>query len=360
MVYASTDRNIYYVNINNKNKNCSVYLDIKDSFITVIEWYINDENYKYVMVGTSDGYSYLVDISQSIIIISFDKFSNFVTGILWMKHEPGTFMMFSKGTGRATLWNVSKKSYNSLIKISDSPILRYNYLDETKILLSLLNGEIIIYDVKNSKIDFKLEAGHSETIFHLSFNHNISGQLATCGYDSSIKIWNINENKLIYNMRVDVMTNTEKLAIYCLKWSPSEKELLLSGDEKGELKLWDVSKQKLLSTLKLTNKNEIVYCIDWINRSNENTIAASCSDCIFISRYSLFKLNLLKFIKTSSQVNLIAYDYFSPNIAVGCNDTTIKIYTYMEKNQPPIVLSGHTGKVFGVLYNHKRKKKLLQ
>jgi WD40 repeat protein len=360
LVYASTDKTIYYHTITQKNKLSSISLDIKDSFITALSWYTSDESCKYVLVGTSDGYSYLVDIANTMIIMSFDKFSNFVTGIVWIRHEPGTFMMFSKGTGRATLWNVSKKSYNSLIKISDSPILRYNYLDDTSLLLSLDNGEIIIYNLKINKIIFKLEAGHSETIFNLNFNSLSNGILATCAYDSCIKIWDINDNKLLHNLRVDLATNTEKVGIYSIRWSPKDKELLASRDNKGEIKIWDISKQKLLTSIKLNNKNESIVGIDWILKGGENTIAATCFDSVFICKYNLGKLNLFKTLKAGSAgISLVMFDPFDySNLAVGCGDNNIRIFTINEKSDPPKLLTGHTSKVFSVCY-HPRNKTIL-
>jgi WD40 repeat protein len=184
--------------------------------------------------------------------------------------------------------------------------------------------------------------------------------LATCAYDSCIKVWDINENKLLYNLRVDLSTNVEKVGIYCVKWSPKDKDLLASGDNKGEIKIWDVSKQKLVSSIKLNTKNESVVGIDWIIKQDENTIAATCFDSVFICKYNVGKLNLFKTLKAGTVgISLVMFDPFNnSNLAVGCNDNSVRIFTLNEKNDPPKILSGHTSKVFSVCY-HPRNKTLL-
>jgi WD40 repeat protein len=76
LIYAF-DNTICYYNINSKNKISELEMNEDKNFtITEMSWYNLDENYKYVLVGMNDGQSFLVDVSQSFIIMKFEKYSN--------------------------------------------------------------------------------------------------------------------------------------------------------------------------------------------------------------------------------------------------------------------------------------------
>jgi hypothetical protein len=64
-------------NITIKNKINSVSLDIGNNhIITSMSWYNIDETCKYLLVGTSESYTYLLDMSQGAIINKFDKYGS--------------------------------------------------------------------------------------------------------------------------------------------------------------------------------------------------------------------------------------------------------------------------------------------
>jgi WD40 repeat protein len=346
IAYANTDKTIVHQNITQKGKLSAVTLDIKSgTFITDISWYTCDESYKFVLAGTSDGYSYLLDLTQSIVIMAFEKYGNFITTVVWAKYEPGTFISFSKGSGRIAYWNVSKKSYNRIEKISNNPITRCNRLGDSKVLVTLENGGIVIYDIKDNKVDFTFEPAHSETIFGLSFNPIVKGLLATCAFDNTIKIWNINEDKLTAVLKADT-----PVGFYCVRWNPRDKDSITSGDAKGDVKIWDIVKQKVIASIKLGDN---VQSIDWIC-SDESRILATSVDTVTIIKFALGKLTVVKQYKIKEGVNMARFDPQMVSFAIGCNDSTIKVYS-IEKTEPVKVLTGHSKKVFGLSYNPKRQ-----
>lgn len=63
--------------IANKKQTLSIQLDIGNNHtISSLSWYIIDENYKYVVAGSSEGYTYLMDMSEGNIISKFDKYGS--------------------------------------------------------------------------------------------------------------------------------------------------------------------------------------------------------------------------------------------------------------------------------------------
>lgn len=328
-----------------------------------LNWYTIDENYKYVLVGISNGHTILVDILQSIIIMKFEKFGTLTTNLIWLKNEPGTFISFSKGLGRAAFWNVSKKNYNEIVKFTDGSVIGCVVMpDPNKLLISVDNGSVIIYDLKFRKTVFELPPAHSETIFDLKYNPLNYGIFATGSYDSCIKIWDINKNKIISNLRVDHIASIqekkkleepERVTIYSLKWSVNDKNLLASGDSKGHVRIWDISKNKMQTNIKLSSALEPhIIGIDW---ENGNNILASCLDSVYILKYENQKLSIYKTFKVGNNTFQVKFNpYDTSSFAVGCQDNTIKIYT--DVNDKPLkTLTGHTKKVFGLAYNSRKK-----
>lgn len=374
--------------VNQKNKLANVSLEINDgSTISDLNWYTSDENYKYVLIGTNSGQVILVDLGQSVTVMSFEKHGSGITTCLWVKDEPGTFITVGKNSGRITFWNVSKKSYNNIVKASDSSIKNMIMLsDSSKLLLTIDNGAVVIFDLRLKKAVFALEPNHSETIFDLKYNPLNYGAFATCSYDSSIKIWDLTTQKIISNIRLDYLAHTSGtivdgtipgsnqsnssaasghrsfssnsldnriIAVYCLKWSPKDKDLLASGDSNGMFRIFDVSKQKMITCLRLGNKDEPhVTGIDWDNHDN---LIATCNTSIFYCSFVSGKLNIVKIFKLNTIPNQCKFDPFDNSFfAAGCSDSTLKIFS-VSKDEPAFNLTGHQQKVFGIAFNPQRK-----
>ena len=226
----------------------------------------------------------------------------------------------------------------------------------------------MIYDFKNRKIFFSLEPAHSETIFDLKYNPIDYGIFATCSFDGFVKIWNMKENKIIYNLKQELPPIDEKekkekskdekqldtrVHIYSLKWSPIEKNLIASGDNYGSLRIWCVNKQKSLAYIRLNIINEAqLIGIDW--DSNNNIVATSLEN-IYLCSYASNKINLNKIIKSPSVIFQCKFNPFDLSVfAVACVDNTIRLYD--NTNEKPIsTLTGHNRKVFGLAFNSKRK-----
>jgi WD40 repeat protein len=339
-----------------------------ETYVQEISWYASDESCKYILVGLSDGNCSLIDIIQNLTIIKFEKYGTAITKVIWLKFEPGTFVTLTKGTGRAAYWNVSKKNHNELVKYSESPIISCIDLpgDPTKILMSLENGSIVVFDIKYKKNVFLLQPAHSETIFDLAYSPLEYGKFATCSFDATIKIWDLKKDQIISNLRTDMIQNLEKkksgigveeerITIYCLKWSCTSKEFIASGDARGHVKIWDVGKTKLVSSLKLNSgQDPHIVGIDW---NNSDFLLSCCLDSIFLLKFEALKLTLISSLKVGVMGYQIKFDPFNDkSCAVGCHDSTIKIYQTSFDNKTPLKnLTGHSKKVFGLSYNPLRK-----
>ena len=66
-----------------------------------------------------------------------------------------------------------------------------------RILFSLKNGALGVYNLKRQTSEFQTETGHFETIFGLEYCSSNKDLLASCSYDGTVRVWNSNNMKLI-------------------------------------------------------------------------------------------------------------------------------------------------------------------
>lgn len=247
--------------------------------------------------------------------------------------------------------------------------------DASKILATCEDGSVIIHDLKVNKLAFKLEPGHSESIFDLKYSKHNYGVFATCSHDGSIKIWDMNKNKVMYVLRIEsTLTfmktsgkslNTEnafqdssRISILSLKWSPNEKNYLVSGDSTGTLRLWDIFKEKLLDSYKFSSsmkepKEIQIVGIDW---DSDNNIICSGNENVCLFKCENGKLTFKSKVEASPNTILfqVKFNPFEPlTFFAGGFDGTIKIFN--DKSKKNISeLKGHQKKVFGICFNPER------
>lgn len=222
--------------------------------------------------------------------------------------------------------------------------------------------------MKSNKIQNKIESGHSETIFDLKYNKNDYGIFATCSHDSTIKIWDMNKNKIIHNINFEMnlayhkqLKNNndvlDKVSFISVEWSPNEKNLLISGDSQSYLRLWDIKKEKLLDSIRINTigknlKEILIIGLDW--EKNDHILAAG-GEVIKLFKYNDKKINLVNEFSCSKNVFQIKFNIFdSSNFFACCQDGLIRIFN--EKNRKCTTeLQSHGQKVFGISFNFEKK-----
>ena len=158
---------------------------------------------------------------------------------------------------------------------------------------------------------------------------------------------------------------------------------MLCGDSKNNIKIWDISKLKIIAQLELkfTNenynnnnnindknnskspKNYNVIGLDW---NDNNIILATCNTFIFIINFTINKLILNDIINIHSKLYKIVFSPYiqekqNSTFSVACSDARIRIYEISKIKQsanisPTKILSGHKNSVFGLSYKPINKK----
>ena len=374
LVYVNDNNYIYYLDINDSRKNSYIEIISDDELdskmnITCIEWYDIDENYHYLLVGTSTSLIYLIDfrINNPYIIQIFERTGNSIKNLFWLNFQPGSFISINKNTSKFYKWNVSKKNHNDIKRIGNLPINSCVKADQNHILFNDIQGNLFLYNLKNSLFSFSIDSSHSQTIFDLKINPFIKNIFATASFDSTIKIWDLINKKPINTLYSISYSNhiggvydekKENNHIICLKWSPNDKNYLSSGDSYLYLRIWDINKNKQICQLLCENNkiknNKLIHGIDW-NKNNE--ILVSLQTFVLISKFdSNTKLQKIHIIELGKNVFKSIFNKEENSIIVPLNDGSIKIYNNIlnnkEKNPKPyLILNNHQYAVYELKFN---------
>ena len=120
--------------------------------------------------------------------------------------------------------------------------------DLNKLVSSLINGQIYIWDLSSRNIDKSINAHKSAiwSMIKLSNNNIVSGSS-----DKMIKVWDI------FSGLTDpiIKLRGHKGTIFCL--GEIEKNKLLSGSEDKTIKLWDLIEKKCIMSLNDPNNSKI-------------------------------------------------------------------------------------------------------
>ena len=377
--FATEKNKIYYSNIENK-ENKLKYVSIKDSekfIITEMQFYDIDDNYKNLLVGTSNTKIYLVDLISCEITNSFNRFGKGnIKFLFWLNYQPGSFISIDDKSGKYIKWNVAKNSYTSINKISEYRLTSINKFDNISLyFFSNILGEITLINLKTEQILFEIKNSHYNTIFDIQFNPFYkSGDLyITASGDGTIKLQSINSNTVIHTFNTNKYNNSEN-QIICVKWSPNSPNLFAAADSQNFLRIFNIEEKKqIMSNNFLSNdmkkeikknlgdtKNFIVHGIDW---DKENYILLGLNTTIFLFKYFLKenKLNLIKEFDTKNYIyRSIFYD--DKIIAPG-GDGNIRFYTLIKNesnqindinNEASKIIKGHNKLIYQISLNKSK------
>ena len=420
----STDKNkIYYHSITKNNNNFdnntsfefiktskAKFVHIKDDEnfnVSIMEFYDLDENYKYLLVGTSNSKIYLLDLINYEITNKFNKYGKTpIQYLFWLNNQPGSFISINEKIGRYIKWNVSRTNYTSIGKISDFTLTSCVKFDNNSNFLTTNgNGEVAIISLIENINIFQIKDNHYQCIYDLKINPNNDDLFVSASFDGNIKLYSIKNNYgLIFNFNTNNNlnnikpissslednsftstrlgrnynmnnndNNNDRNHVICLKWAPNHSNLFASGDSFLNLRIFDISIKKqiilykcILNINRNQNKKKIyIHGIDWNSKDN---ILVGANNHIFLfsfiinnnskDKYSLILINEIK-------INSLVYNpIFEPNdgnIITPCDDGKIYFYkTTKDKaekiidinSSPSIEISGHTKCVYQVIFNN--------
>ena len=378
--FATEKNKIYYSSIENK-ENKLKYVSIKDEEkfnITEMQFYDIDDNYKNILVGTSNSKIYLVDLINYEITNSFNKFGKGnIKFLFWLNFQPGSFISIDDKSGKYLKWNVAKSNHTSINKISDYRLTSINKFDNNSLyFFSNILGEITLINLKTEQILFEIKNSHYQMIFDIQFNPFFkSGDLfITAGGDGTIKLQTINKNEIIHTFNTNKFNSNEN-QIICVKWSPNSPNLFASGDSKHFLRIFNIEEKKQITNYNFLNndiKKEIkkniggdkkhffTHGIDW---DKENNILLGLNTTLFLFKFLLKenKLNLTKEFDTKCYIYKSIFN--DDKIIAPCEDGNIRFYNILKNennksndinNEPSKIIKGHKKLIYQIYFNKSK------
>jgi WD40 repeat protein len=225
--YSTEKNKIFYYSLSNidknnnskndnKNKTKEKYIHIKDDenfSISTMEFYDLDENYKYLLVGTTNSKIYLLDFINYEITNKFVKYGKTpIQYLFWLNNQPGSFISLNENIGRYIKWNVSRENYILIGKFSDFNLTScVKYDNDSNFLITNGNGEVSIVNLINNKIAFLIKDRHYQCIYDLKINPNNDDLFITASFDGNIKLYSIkNKYSLVYSFNTNNNLNNIK------------------------------------------------------------------------------------------------------------------------------------------------------
>jgi len=389
-------------NIKGKNKIKNIHIKDDENFsISAMEFYDLDENYKYLLVGTTNGKIYLLDFINYEILSKFNKYGKTpIQYLFWLGNQPGSFVSINDKIGRYIKWNVSRFNYTLIGKISDFNLTSCVKFDNnSNFLVTNAIGEVTIIDIINNNISFQIKDSHNQCIYDLKINPHNDDLFITGSFDGNIKLYSIKNNyNLIYNFNTNNnlksisdssgqnnnsgiraginnnFNNSDKNHIISLKWSPNNSNLFISGDSNLCLRIFDISLKKQVINYKCNSnnkthngKNVLIHGIDWNKNHN---IIVGVNITIFLFSFVInnnennnndkYCLSLKKEFNINSLVYNLTFGPNNENVIAPCDDGNIYFYDTIKDELGKItdinsvsskIISGHKKGVYQVIFN---------
>jgi WD40 repeat protein len=233
------------------------------------------------------------------------------------------------------------------VAVSFLIILGKSFLTNNERLLNQGESSVPIATPIAQDSTAKSKFSHTQLVSSLTFSSN-GKILASGSWDSNVKVWNLLNGELIYNLPASSWS-VQSVAI-----SPDSKTLANGNGygpniENETLKIWNLETGKLIRSISVSAKIRAVAF-----SSDGKIIISGCED----NTIKLFNSNDGKLMQTLSGhtgiVTSVAVSSDGKNLVSGSLDKTVKLWN-LKTGELIRTFSGHAGGILSVAMNHDNK-----
>ncbi|KAL0210402.1 hypothetical protein RCL1_004838 [Eukaryota sp. TZLM3-RCL] len=361
----------------------------------------------FVLFGFASHGIYLYDLSTFTCVRALSPNSPNLSGLGWSHTSPGSFVSSYDSASFIKHHLISvdapiKSQYidSDYIQSLHSPIVLSRHKgqkaaqieNQSNLIAGVSSsGNVFLYSLSSCRSVFSTSTGHPETVFSCSFSPTHRDVLATCSFDSSVRLWKCFDDTLYSDDKSFKLPLTHSVLsyhptntiIYHIAWRPSNYPILASGHSDGSIAIYYISKdlkkppKKMISVdllefipssfyierpevtnfsiirlhwitenqLMIGNRGGFVFILDLVEDSDNQS-------------FSVTRHRVLSFTNSVFGVDTVTLpnDDTCHNVAIGCQDGNIYHFTMNSASltsSKTTILKGHTAAVFEVVFNHR-------
>lgn len=305
---------------------------------------------QYLLVLLKNGTLSLRDIETSNEVSGFVKLPVGQSALAWAAGMPGTFVVCSERTGVLRTFNVSQPTPIALIKTGLPGIVSVKFCGKTtQCVVGGADGSVGLFDAERKYMVWSTQGGHCETVFASKFHPTDPDTLATCSYDSTVKVWNVR------TLECDATLLGAQGVLYDVAWSPDGKRVVACSSV-GSVYLYE-DMEKAVATATYNIHKAQVYSVAW-HPTEENLIATASGD----GRVCVVKVTDGTMHRSLTYANQAAFNAAwgvhkqeHNLLAAALESGAIVIYDVARPpetvNAPVAVLKGHNSRAFNTLWH---------
>ncbi len=226
-----------------------------------------------------------------------------------------------------TIGSGHSSNINSVAFSADGKYIVSGSGDGRHVVSSIYDNSVKLWSVDDKKLIYSFEE-HFETINSVAFSSN--GKYIISGSnDNSMKLWSVDDKKLIYSFDV----NSD---VYSVAFS-NDGKYIVSGSSDNSIKLWSLKDKKLIHTFEGHN-----YGVNSVSFSSDGKYIVSGSDDKSVKLWSIYDRRLVySFEDHNEKVNSVAFSNDGQyivsgsgnvyDIVSGVGDNSIKLWSMRDK-----------------------------
>ncbi|EDX84127.1 hypothetical protein S7335_1824 [Synechococcus sp. PCC 7335] len=264
----------------------------------------------------------------------------------------GPLVASSSYNNTVKLWNQAEpeiaRSLDHKGKINDLVFTA----DGQQLITASSSGDISLWNIPSTELSTSF-AGSSARIMSVAVSSDntrfavgdSSGAIQTWTLDDTLKSIRSNPWGSDSEFPEATTLNTAGPQINTLAFHPANSNLLISGDQAGTIRVWDIAQQKNTLTLEVTPERVLSLSIN-----DKGYIASGHSD----ASIRIWNLENTQLTQTLVNHDLVVADVaFSPDgtlLASASYDETIKVWDW-QRSEVLCTLKGHSGFVYSVAFS---------
>jgi len=267
---------------------------------------------KLIVITSSNDSAQVWEIGTEKMLYGFEHI-----GVLSAVFSPDGTKILTTGYYQSNLWDVSTKKEIPFLRSARNPEYAAFSPDGTMILAISNDSTVRIWDINENQLaSFKHDDAVTDAVF--SPDNKL---ILTASRDKSARLWNIGTQKQIGT------TMKHDGPIYCAAFSPDGKQILTAGWDKT-IRLWDI-KTRIIDNNFLAKVPGGGISRPWEIKMldvGDDSTALAIGDDSTVYLWNLVSRKQIRSLKHPAGVNSAVFNADGTKVLTTCNDSTIRIW----------------------------------